>query len=56
MIVKNYKNKDLLNTYRKMSEKSKTKANTLLKIYIIKTIEIRVGQQTSKNKNKSKLK
>ena len=55
--VKNYKNKDMLNTYRKISEKRQTKANTLLKIYdTIKTIEIRVGQQTSKNKNKSKLK
>ena len=41
--IQNYKNKDILNIYRKISEGKHTKTNTLLKTYdITDTLEIRV--------------
>ena len=51
----NYKNKDILDKYKKISEERLTKMNTLLKIYdIIQKIETRVEQLTTKNRSKGK--
>ena len=52
--VKNYKNKDIIHLYHKISKEKQTKTNTLLKIYdIIQILETRIEQQ-NKNKSKSK--
>ena len=56
----NYKNKDILNIYKNISDERMTETNTLLKIFdVIHKLEIRVEQQNkdeNKHKSKSKVK
>ena len=54
--IQNYKNKDILGLYEKISEEKMTKTNTLLQIFnIIHSSEIRLEQQIkTKHKKKSK--
>ena len=52
--IQNYKNKDILGLYKKISEEKMTKTNTLLQIFnIIHSSEIRLEQQI-KTKHKKK--
>ena len=53
--IQNYKNKDILGLYKKISEEKMTKTNTLLQIFnIIHSSEIRLEQQI-KTKHKKKI-
>ena len=51
-LIRNYKNKKILEKYKNISEERPTQLNTLLELYnIIQTIDIRKDQLKTKCKN-----
>ena len=50
--IRNYKNKNILEKYKNISEERPTQLNTLLELYdIIQTIDTRIDQLKAKPKN-----